>query len=101
MTPEDKRRQRRKEKRVAQQPQLTAEQKAIVDAFEELDNAIKAVNKNFGRLAFVVDQQMLKMAGMPTSPAERKLAAVPDEEPSPEETIAAAEKALGEKIELN
>jgi hypothetical protein len=94
---------------MAQQPKLSPQQKVIVDAFEEMDSAVKSVNKCFGRLAFVVDQQMLKDAGIDgqlqtdgsvdqVKPAH--LRAVEDEE-DPAAAIAAAEAALGGKVELN
>ena len=113
MNPKVKRRERRKERKLSQRPKLTPQQKAIVDAFDEMDAAIKSAVKCFGRLAFVVDQQMLKDAGVAgqlqadgsvdqSKPSH--LRAVDDEHETgakPEEIIAAAEAALGEKMELN
>ena len=77
--------------------QLTDVQKAIIEAFTELDGAIKSVVMNFGRMAKVVDAAMTEAAGL----KPRHLEAVPSDDPdaipashTPEDIIAAAEKAL-------
>ena len=96
MTPKDKRRQRRKEKRVAERPKLTPEQQTIVDCFEELNAAINMTKRNFDRMAMVVDGFMKRAYGIVDTP--QPLRVVQPEE-NPADVIAAAQAALGEPKE--